>query len=103
MRAPLCPATWATHCVHAKAVSRVLALAPHALARTSVRALRARALKATVIHTVFQNSSLTQLHAWRLRQWRLRLVADTSYLLVSAGKETVRKWRAIGAHIGCTL
>ncbi len=89
--------------MHAKAVSRVLALAPHALARTSIRALRARALKATVIHTVFLNSSLTRLHAWRLRQWRLRLVADTSYLLVSSGKATVRNWRAIGAHIGCTL
>ena len=51
-----------------------------------------------MIHSVFLNSTLTGLHAWRLRQWRLRLVADTSYLLVSAGKATVRKWRAISAH-----
>ena len=84
--------------MRAKSVSRVLALAPHALARSSIRALRARALKATVIHSVFLNSTLTGLHAWRLRQWRLRLVADTSYLLVSAGKATVRKWRAISAN-----
>ena len=89
--------------MHAKAASRVLALAPHALARNSIRALRARALKATVIHTVFLDSRLSSLHAFRLRAWRKHLAAETAYLLISAGRQTVRRWRVISRHICCSL
>ena len=103
LRTPLCPSSWAKHCRHARACSRALACAPHALARNSVRALRACALRANVLHTLWQDAGGVRVQAWRLACWRRHLAAQTAFLLISAGRRTVEHWRAISRHICCSL
>ena len=89
--------------MHAKACSRALACAPHALARNSVRALRATALRNIRYNTIWQDANGVRLQAFRLACWRRHLAADIVYLLINAGHGAVHHWRAICRHIYCSL